>query len=230
MRFAVVLSLLLAAALYSCENVPAAKESSTFPAIDSTDEYSILGQVLDAEAGPDSSARRNMVPPPFPGEKDPQKIAQHRHWADSLSRVLDTMKLTLYIRPGTVSYESNNLKALLTPPLFAANFTGVDSAFIPLLRLMADSVRNRVIDLPKLKTNYSYSLAPAPLDYWKKRRGQENAGVVGFSSVYFDAQKQRACVYATYWCGELCGDGTIYFLEKKDGQWSIIGSRCMWVS
>lgn len=51
--------------------------------------------------------------------------------------------------------------------------------------------------------------------------------------VAFNADKTIAVVYMGHSCGSLCGGGTFYVLEKKDGIWSSMrwrGTSCAWAS
>ena len=52
-------------------------------------------------------------------------------------------------------------------------------------------------------------------------------------SVAFNADKTIAVVYMGHSCGSLCGGGTFYVLEKKDGIWKNMrwrGTSCAWAS
>jgi hypothetical protein len=55
---------------------------------------------------------------------------------------------------------------------------------------------------------------------------------VSFSAVGFNKDRTVAVVYATYWCGPLCGRGTYYMLDKRDGEWINVRqiSHCGWIS
>ncbi|HWW98739.1 MAG TPA: hypothetical protein VNY74_13620 [Edaphobacter sp.] len=53
------------------------------------------------------------------------------------------------------------------------------------------------------------------------------------SPVAFNADKTIAVVYMGHSCGSLCGGGTFYVLEKKDGIWKSMrwrGTSCAWAS
>ena len=47
----------------------------------------------------------------------------------------------------------------------------------------------------------------------------------GFSEVYFNAKRTVALVYATHWCGALCGEGFWLGLTLQDGKWK----RAQWL-
>jgi hypothetical protein len=53
----------------------------------------------------------------------------------------------------------------------------------------------------------------------------------GFSQVYFNARHTVAIVYATHWCGSLCGEGFWIALALENGQWkSLNWSSLSWIS
>lgn len=54
--------------------------------------------------------------------------------------------------------------------------------------------------------------------------------VVRFSRVAFDAEMTRACFYADVHCGLECAAGSVYFVQKVDGQWRTAGSTLLWIS
>ena len=58
-------------------------------------------------------------------------------------------------------------------------------------------------------------------------------GFIDLSAVGFNADKSIAVVSKGNWCGELCGEGSYYVLQKKDGKWVPLdwkGQRCRWMS
>jgi len=53
----------------------------------------------------------------------------------------------------------------------------------------------------------------------------------GFSPVYFNAHHTVALVYATHWCGGLCGQGMWIALALVDGEWKTLNWRSdSWIS
>jgi hypothetical protein len=53
----------------------------------------------------------------------------------------------------------------------------------------------------------------------------------GFSEVYFNAHSTVALVYATHWCGGLCGEGMWVALARKDGHWKRLNwTSSSWIS
>lgn len=51
------------------------------------------------------------------------------------------------------------------------------------------------------------------------RKYEGAAALYAFSEVYFNAHHTVALVYATHWCGGLCGQGFWIALALKNGQW-----------
>jgi hypothetical protein len=53
----------------------------------------------------------------------------------------------------------------------------------------------------------------------------------GFSEVYFNAHHTVALVYATHWCGGLCGQGLWIALALEDGLWKPLQwNATQWIS
>jgi hypothetical protein len=48
------------------------------------------------------------------------------------------------------------------------------------------------------------------------------AALYAFSEVYFNVPHTVALVYATHWCGGLCGEGFWLAFSLKDGEWKMI--------
>jgi hypothetical protein len=51
-----------------------------------------------------------------------------------------------------------------------------------------------------------------------------------FSRAGTDAKLTQALFYAGYSCGPLCGGGSVYLFEFKDGKWIIADEAMVWVS
>jgi hypothetical protein len=71
---------------------------------------------------------------------------------------------------------------------------------------------------------------------WNKfyERHPNSGGWIEMSAVGFNADKTVAVVYMGYHCHYLCGGGTFYILQKKDGKWEPFtlngGTSCSWAS
>ena len=50
------------------------------------------------------------------------------------------------------------------------------------------------------------------------------------SGVGFNRSRDQALVYGDYHCGNLCGEGSVFLLEKMDGYWVIRGEVGLWIS
>jgi hypothetical protein len=51
-----------------------------------------------------------------------------------------------------------------------------------------------------------------------------------FSRAGTDKGLSQALFYAGYLCGPLCGSGSVYLFEFKDGKWAVAGEAMVWVS
>jgi hypothetical protein len=57
------------------------------------------------------------------------------------------------------------------------------------------------------------------------------SALYGFSEVYFNAHHTVALVYATHWCGNLCGQGFWIAFALRDGLWKPLQwNATMWIS
>ena len=71
---------------------------------------------------------------------------------------------------------------------------------------------------------------------WEKfnERYPNSGGYIELSTVGFNKDKTVAIVHMGHYCGSLCGGGTFYVLQKKEGKWrQLTRSRwtsCFWIS
>jgi hypothetical protein len=57
------------------------------------------------------------------------------------------------------------------------------------------------------------------------------AALYGFSEVYFNVPHTVALVYATHWCGGLCGEGYWLAFAHRDGEWKVLNwPATRWIS
>jgi hypothetical protein len=91
-----------------------------------------------------------------------------------------------------------------------------------------------------LKTPYKLVSSEAVLELIKKDGWQgfysaypDSGAFIDLSAVGFNTDKTIAVVSKGGWCGELCGEGGYYVMQKKLGKWIPLdwrGERCSWVS
>lgn len=55
-------------------------------------------------------------------------------------------------------------------------------------------------------------------------------GILSFSRIYFNADKNRALFYCSYYCGEDCGTGNMVFVKKLNNKWVIDDFTLLWIS
>ena len=65
------------------------------------------------------------------------------------------------------------------------------------------------------------------------KKHPESRGFIDLSAVGFNPDKTVAVVSVGKWCGDLCGEGYYYVLQKKEGKWIPLdwkGQKCSWIS
>ncbi len=65
---------------------------------------------------------------------------------------------------------------------------------------------------------------------WSIPTSSTSGQTVQFSRVGFDETGGRAAVYVVISCGDLCGWGDVFLLEKRDERWSVGCSSTLWES
>lgn len=63
-----------------------------------------------------------------------------------------------------------------------------------------------------------------------KKDYPDAGGIVGLSHVVFTEDRKTALVYVDFWCGGLCGEGSLYLYEKSDEGWKRVSDTSLWVS
>ncbi len=61
---------------------------------------------------------------------------------------------------------------------------------------------------------------------------QNKGRTIGYAAFSAPAYSQdgHALVYATYFCGSLCGKGWLFLLHQVDGAWTVQSARMLWIS
>ena len=69
-------------------------------------------------------------------------------------------------------------------------------------------------------------------DFWTEfyQKYPNSSGLIFFSNVGFNVQRDQAFVYAGQSCGGLCGSGEYVLLSKVNGKWEIRNETVLWVS
>jgi hypothetical protein len=68
------------------------------------------------------------------------------------------------------------------------------------------------------------AVVPAPLHL---QRANEDCALLTLSSPAFAAD--AAFVEVAYVCGTVCGNGSLYALERRDGRWQVVGVADTWI-
>lgn len=65
-------------------------------------------------------------------------------------------------------------------------------------------------------------------DFYKKY--PKAGGVWTFSRPGYNAARNEAVLYVGHACGSLCGTGHLYFLAKRNDQWTVQNRLMLWIS
>jgi len=147
-------------------------------------------------------------------------------WIDSTNKVIDTANLYVLIEDTLIS------KIPIDAP-FEMTFQNnqllqKDTTFIPILKSLFRSDNNiEIIDKSKIKPKENYKLVNTK---YNSRNEFKEVGTLSFSKISYNNSKDKACVYASLICGQLCGHGRIFFLEKIKGHWIILDYNELWIS
>ena len=55
-------------------------------------------------------------------------------------------------------------------------------------------------------------------------------GIISFSNIYFNKERNKGFLYYEFDCGEKCGKGEVLLIAKQDGLWTIEKWIRMWIS
>jgi hypothetical protein len=65
-------------------------------------------------------------------------------------------------------------------------------------------------------------------DFYKKY--PQAGGVWTFSRPGYNSERNEAVLYVGHACGSLCGTGHLYFLVKRNDQWTVQNRLMLWIS
>lgn len=97
---------------------------------------------------------------------------------------------------------------------------------------LAKSFRDRNRDsrpFPGAKLEGLIIVSPENIEEAMKR---ESSRTKGFSSFGLPAYSSdgHALVYGSYVCGELCGYGWLFLLERSGNSWQVVATEMLWIS
>ena len=148
-------------------------------------------------------------------------------WIDSTNKVIDTANLYVLIEDTIISKMSIDLPFEMT---FQNNqLLKKDTIFISILKslFINDNNNIEVIDKSKIKPKENYRLVD---NHYNSRNEFKEVGTLSFSKISYNNSEDKACVYTSLICGQLCGHGRIFFLEKIKGHWIILDYNELWIS
>jgi len=148
---------------------------------------------------------------------------------DTLKQELDTTKPYVLIADSLLSPEKNYS---LPKPINLAKYkikTNIDTTINSWIREIKFNQQPEKFDLKSLLSKYQYQYVLES----KFKRPEGKVFIVGtfsMSSIFFNKKRDKAFVYSAFVCGSLCGEGRNIYLAKKNGKWTIVWNKSVWVS
>lgn len=197
----------------------------------------ILSLVFDTLIGNKSYWKTMKLPISLPIDSDNHskssqlQLEKERYKEDSIKQKLDTAQYFVFVQDnlGIPIYRSDYIINILSKEKFKANFQTDDSVKRNLLLALIQTGSKEKLELKSIKSKYQYVLKHSSSRPIKKNE-QVILGDVTFSKIIFNEDETIACIYAEIICGQLCGAGNIYFIEKVNDKWVIILKKNLWVS
>jgi hypothetical protein len=200
------------------------------------DTVQILKLAMDSAVGPDSIYRNELRLPPMFWEGPANKLDSLEHlsrlqWKDSLTAILDTATLYVFIVPQYDTPSAGELENIITNSdmgAIAAQMNLKEDAFKNLVTSLATVKKtNDSVPVNKLTTNFNFIIKRN--DTLPKHK-LTHLGTVSFSRVAYNEAKDKACIYTSFSCGSKCGHGDILFFEKVAGHWICRSQWRTWVA
>lgn len=197
-----------------------------------TEKYEIYSTVFDRSVGKVNMWRKKekgsllRLTNSVKTKADSLKYPKLLLWIDSVNKIIDTANFYVIVEDTLIS----NLANFNQWVAFQNNdLLKKDTIFNTIFKSLFVSTKNSIatIDKAKIKPQDNYLLVDKKYNYKSEFK---EVGTLLFSIIFYNNQKDKACVYASLHCGELCGHGQIFFLEKKKGKWAIIDYIEVWTS
>lgn len=196
------------------------------------DHYEIYNVVIDEIIGKEDKWRRKAKGSLFwlnaslKTKEDSSKNVKLINWLDSTNKVIDTAKFYLIMSDKLIP--SLHFDAASAFAFENNSVIEKDSSFTSVLKGLYKSSKSIVtLDRSKIRSQGKYKIVDkqySPRDEFKE------IGILSLSRISFDSENSKACVYTSFTCGSLCGYGRIFFLEKANGKWFILGFKDLWIS
>ncbi len=196
------------------------------------EKYQIYNIVFDKSVGKPSKWRKKAkgsllwLSRPIKTRADSLKNTELLRWIDSTSKVIDTANLYVLLEDTVILKMGSELSFKM---IFQNNkLLKEDTTFVSILKsLFRKSNKIEVIHKSKIRPSENYKIVDK---LCKTQNEFKEVGIVSFSRISFNNSKDKACVYVSLVCGQLCGDGKVYFLEKKEEKWNILDYVGLWIS
>ncbi|HUM47368.1 MAG TPA: hypothetical protein PLD84_10590, partial [Chitinophagales bacterium] len=137
-----------------------------------------------------------------------------------------------------IIYLDTSFRPYFNPWEYFQNDTGKFASETRKLILSFSSNGQEVIDsINTIQDRYSsadFQLCTAKVlslrEVSNQKDGKCGIGKVSLSKVFLEKSKDRGILYCNFYCGGLCGYGSILIIEKQNGRWKIIEQRITRIS
>ncbi len=202
------------------------------------DSQDIYNLALDNTTGSDTFVRYHLRIPPMPPQlpnarkTDSLERKQFLKWRDSLKSILDTAELFVVANHEIDTISNSDIIGIIETITSNKNNLDYkmngDTSFNTAIReLCNNKLPFDTLDVLKLRTQFNYKIYSDRAFSSDKFR---NIGSVSFSKVAYSTDRNKAAVYTSFICGNLCGSGQILFFQKINGVWKFIKTWDMWVA
>lgn len=83
--------------------------------------------------------------------------------------------------------------------------------------------QSQLMDTRRYTNSSKLSKMLKPVPYGKHNELPYLFDFYSFDKPLFTADKNKALINTYYYCGNMCGQAVVYYLEMKDGKWKVTG-------
>ena len=103
-------------------------------------------------------------------------------------------------------------------------------SYTGMLSKMANSKVTYNFELSLIRSNYNYSIVEYDIISNLETINEDKVGFLDFSTLVFNEDKTKACIYSDLVKAPLNAFGMLYLLDYKHGKWKIIYKNMLWIS
>ena len=96
-------------------------------------------------------------------------------------------------------------------------------------QIVSDSIKQSSVKF-KASEFKSFTFKVKSISEFKVKENYTGIGIISFSKVFLNSRKDEGILYCSFYCGGLCGKGTILKIKKNKNHWKIISHQTTWIS